>query len=324
MLVIMMRDAILGFAKQFAFEPRLEQGAVAPHREVVVAGMGGSHLAADMLASLLPERPIRVWSDYGLPYVSQTDAPHTLLVASSYSGNTEETLDAYAAAQAKEMPRAVMAAGGKLIELAKRDRVPYVQLPNTGIQPRSALGFSLRGLMSLLSIQELASEMTQLAQQLEPATLELAGQQLAVTLRERVPVIYASTANACLAYNWKIKFNETGKLPAFYNLVPELNHNEMTGFDARGMSQLLSERFTFVFLRDSHDHERIQRRMQVTAQLYRERGLPVVEFDLEGVKRLERMCRALVVADWTAVALAEHYGLESEQVPMVEEFKQAL
>jgi glucose/mannose-6-phosphate isomerase len=320
----MMRNAILGFAKQFAFDPRLEQGPVPFHRNIVVAGMGGSHLAADILANLVPERSIRVWSDYELPYIKRFSFPKTLLVASSYSGNTEETISAYETAHMKGMPCAVIAVGGKLIELAKRDRAPYVQLPDTGIQPRSALGYSLRGLIALLSVQELVGEATYLSQYLDPAALEPEGQKVAEALRGRIPVVYASTANACVAYNWKIKLNETGKTPAFCNIIPELNHNEMTGFDAQGANKNLSEKFAFVFLRDSQDYPRNKRRMDVTAKLYRDRGFPVVELELDGVNRMERIFRSLVVADWTAVALADHYGLESEQVPMVEEFKKSL
>lgn len=319
-----MRDAILGFAKQFAFEPEIIQGPVAFHRKIVVAGMGGSHLAADILANLAPERGIRVWSDYGLPYVKRFSLPTTLLVASSYSGNTEETIDAYETAGVQGMPRAVIAVGGTLIDLAIRDGVPYVELPDTGVQPRSALGFSLCGLIGLLSIDELVGEATYVSQYLEPAALEEDGRQLADALQDRIPIVYASTANACIAYNWKIKFNETGKIPAFYNLVPELNHNEMTGFDAQGASKPLSDRFAFIFLRDGEDDERNIRRMEVMATLYRDRGFLVVEVDLQGINRMERIFRSLVIADWTAVALADHYGLESEQVPMVEAFKKAL
>lgn len=320
----MMRDAILRFAEQFAFEPTIEQGSVPVCERVIVAGMGGSHLAADILSNLAPERSIRVWSDYGLPVMNEEVMKDTLLIASSYSGNTEESIDAYEMAGAKGMSRAVIAVGGKLIELAKRDGVPFVQLPNTGIQPRSALGFSLRGLMTLLSLSSLAEDARSLATRLLPAVLEEEGALLADSLKERVPVVYASARNQCIAYNWKIKLNETGKIPAFYNLVPELNHNEMTGFDAQGVSKSLSEKFAFIFLKDSEDHPRNQRRMEVMAKLYRDRGFPVYEVGLQGQGRMETIFRSLLVADWTAVALAGHYGLESEQVPMVEEFKKSL
>ncbi len=320
----MMRDAISSFAKQFAYEPCIEQGPVPTFKRVIVAGMGGSHLAADILAHLAPECSIRVWSEYGLPVLFSDDLASTLFVASSYSGNTEETIDAYQAARKQGVACAVMAVGGKLIELAKQDGVPYVQLSNTGIQPRSALGFALRGLMTLLSLHHLVDESRALVDRLEPAALEGVGQQVSEQLRDRVAIVYASTRNACMAYNWKIKLNETGKVPAFYNLVPELNHNEMTGFDVADSTKDLSKMFTFVFLRDTEDHPRNQRRMEVMAKLYRDRGLSVVELGLEGVGRMERIFRSLLIADWTAVALAAHYGLESEQVPMVEEFKKML
>jgi glucose/mannose-6-phosphate isomerase len=178
--------------------------------------------------------------------------------------------------------------------------------------------------MTLLSLHHLVDESRALVDRLEPAALEGVGQQVSEQLRDRVAIVYASTRNACMAYNWKIKLNETGKVPAFYNLVPELNHNEMTGFDVADSTKDLSKMFTFVFLRDTEDHPRNQRRMEVMAKLYRDRGLPVVELDLEGVGRMERIFRSLLIADWTAVALAAHYGLESEQVPMVEEFKKML
>ncbi|MBP6944676.1 hypothetical protein KBD61_02665 [Patescibacteria group bacterium] len=321
----MMRDAVLGFAQQFGFEPRIEQGPVSVREQVIVAGMGGSHLAADLLANLVPYARIRVWSDYGLPAVEASEVGKTLFIASSYSGNTEETIDAYHEAKKAGFACAIMAVGGKLIELAKQDGVPYVQLPNMGIQPRSALGFGVRGLMALLSVEEgLVREARELQTRLKPADLEQKGQALAKSLQSCAPLIYASTRNMGVAYNWKIKLNETGKVPAFYNLVPELNHNEMTGFDIADSTKSLSQNFAFVFLKDTEDHPRNQRRMEVMAKLYRDRGLPVHEIVLEGESRMERVFGALLLADWTAIALAAHYGLESEQVPMVEEFKKML
>jgi glucose/mannose-6-phosphate isomerase len=134
-------------------------------------------------------------------------------------------------------------------------------------------------------------------------------------------VIYASNRNYSIAYNWKIKFNETGKIPAFCNVFPELNHNEMTGFDIRDK---LSENFHFIFLHDSADYERIQKRMYVTAEQLKERGFSVEHIDVQGISPLSKIFSSLVFADWASLYVAKQYGREPEDVPMIEELKKRL
>ncbi len=267
-----MQDAILNFPKQFHWRPKIENGPLKKYKKFVVAGMGGSHLAGDIIKSLRPELDIVVHSDYGLPiglppflipstslradkegekgeFSSPTPSSSppraggenkrsqrrgVLVIASSYSGNTEETIDAFEKAVAENLPVAAIAIGGKLLELAKKHSVPYIQLPDTGIQPRSALGFSMMAMLKLMKQNELLKAARELSQIVRPHNLEQSGKTLAERLKNFVPVIYSSTRNAAVAYNWKIKLNETGKIPAFYNIFPELNHNEMTGFSAAG------------------------------------------------------------------------------------------
>ncbi len=320
----MMSDAIRAFAKQFAFEPHVEGGKIKKMDRVIVIGMGGSHLAADLALTWNPGLPILVWSDYGLPPLPEKELKKSLIVASSYSGNTEETIAGFEAAQKKGMPLAVIAVGGQLIEMAKARHVPYIQIPDTGIQPRSALGFSLLALFALMGESDGLREANALALTIHPEALEAAGKDLAQKLHDRVPVIYASTRNRAIAYNWKIKMNETGKIPAFFNALPELNHNEMTGFDVAPASKHLSECFSFLFLTDPADHPRVAKRMSILKNLYEDRGLPVTELPLAGTSELEKIFSSLLLADWTAVHIAELYGLESEQVPMVEEFKKLM
>ncbi|MBI2483582.1 bifunctional phosphoglucose/phosphomannose isomerase [Candidatus Uhrbacteria bacterium] len=318
----MMSDAIRNFAKQFSYEPRIEHSEgfmLKPH--IIVAGMGGSALAAALLKTWDPSLSLEIHRDYGLPPIDDDAIGDTLVIASSYSGNTEETMSAYEEAGKRGVARAVLAVGGKLIEAAQRDGTPYIQLPDTGIQPRSALGFSFKAHLKLLGMDDALGLVSSLAKELDPVAFEQDGKKLANELQGHVPVIYASTRNESIAYNWKIKFNETGKIPAFYNLIPELNHNEMTGFDIQESSKELSQRFLFFFLRDSADHPRIQKRMKIVEGLYRDRDLPVKVIDLEGAHPFYKIFSSLVLADWAAVFTAEHYGLESEQVPMVEEFK---
>lgn len=325
-----MYDAIKNFNKQFEYEPRIENGEnLKPFdsvqgKRIIVAGMGGSHLAGDILQAWDPSLDVIVHSDYGISGYPKSVLENAVVIASSYSGNTEEPISAYEEAQEKGLDVIVISVGGKLIELAKEHGTPYIQMPNTGIQPRSALGFSFAALLKAIGEGEALAELKNLATLLDPEAYEDAGKTLARKLKGKVPVIYSSRRNQAIAYNWKIKFNETGKIPAFYNVFPELNHNEMTGFDVKAATKKLSENFLFFVLRDSEDHASILKRMEVLERLYKDRGLPVEIVDIEGETRIHRIFGSLVLADWIAYYTAEQYGLESEQVPMVEEFKKLI
>jgi glucose/mannose-6-phosphate isomerase len=320
-----MRQAIIDFPKQFSFSPIVENEQMLVEKPcALVCGMGGSHLPADILKTIDSNIDLAIHSNYGLPFLCASRFEELLFVASSYSGNTEETLDAYDTVGANGMARAVIATGGKLLEVAKRDGVPYIQMPNTGVQPRSALGFGIVALTKLLGRNELLSSFSRLSDSLKPLVLENAGRELAEKLKGTTSVIYSSASNEAIAKNWKIKMNETGKSPSFCNVFPELNHNEMTGFDVHSNSAPPSSSFSFVFLKDELDNERVQRRMEITAKLFRDRGFAVHEIEFEGANRIEQIFNSLILADWTALATAEIYGLEPEQVPMVEELKKLI
>ncbi len=316
-----METAIRDFPKQFTFEPEIQNADKLPQKDrLVVCGMGGSHLAADLLRIVDPHLPLTIHSDYGLPALSPEDAAKTLMIASSYSGNTEETLDAIEQAMNAGYAIAVITVDGKLLQDANEHLLPYVVLPDTGIQPRCALGFNLMALLKLTGRDDVLTHLRALSTSLDIEACKRDGEHLAEQLKDFVPIVYASTANAPIAYNWKIKLNETGKIPAFYNVVPELNHNEMTGFDVKNSTKHLSERFAIVLLRDTTDHPKNQQRMEVVKKLYHDRGLKVVEYTMRGTL-YEKMFSTLLVADWIALILASQYGVESEHVPMVEEFK---
>lgn len=320
----MMRNAILSFAQQFAWKPEVERPAKKTFKKIVVAGMGGSHLAADLLKSANQTLPLTFHRNYGMPPIPSSERSSTLLIASSYSGNTEETIDVFRDAGNMKVARAAIAVGGTLQALARKAHVPYVQMPDTGIQPRSALGFSIKGLAALMGFSSIETELSLLAKTLKPSVFEGRGKAFAKTLKGSIPLIYASAQNEAIAYNWKIKLNETGKVPAFYNVVPELNHNEMTGFDSTKKNALLSKRFFVIFLSDDCDDPRIQKRMIVLRRLYGAKGLRCVVVPLKGANRWMKMFSSLVLADWIAYYTALLYGAEPEQVPMVEEFKKKI
>ena len=320
-----MRDVILNFPKQFLYEPHLVNGPLPVGLDhYVVLGMGGSALAAGLLQVGHRDRSIVTHRDYALPHIAPHARGNTLVIASSYSGNTEEVIHGFETALRAGLPVVAIATGGRLLELARAATAPYIQLPAAGIQPRMAMGYSVRALLAVMNDQAGLAATHALATTLQPHLLESVAETLATQLRGAVPVVYASTRYAQLGYVWKIKFNETGKIPAFTNIVPELNHNEMTGFDVLPATFALAKPFHFLLLRAHDDEPRVARRMDVLEGLYRDRGLPVTTVALRGDNIYERLFSSVLFADWTAYHLALHYGSDHTNVPMVEEFKKLI
>lgn len=319
-----MKKAILNFPKQFEYEPKIENavGHLAKFDKFAFMGMGGSGLVGDLVRMINPELDIVVRKGYGLPGVK--DLANRFLLFVSYSGNTEEILDAFDAALKAGHHLAVISTGGELLKRAKKVGVLYIQIPDTGIQPRVSVGLQLRAALKLMGREDTYKEVGKLAKRLDAKKLEEEGKELAQKLAGKVPIIYSSRQNLPLAYNWKIKFNETGKVPAFYNAFSELNHNEMTGFDVNENNRSLSENMVFVFLRDQGDHPRIKKRMTVAEKIFKKRGFQVHNVKLEGKDTAEKLFSSALSADWAAYYIALANGSEPNDVPMVEEFKKLI
>ncbi|MDO8435684.1 MAG: SIS domain-containing protein [bacterium] len=321
----MMRDAIVSFPQQFTFKPVIENSKRLKKKSAfVVAGMGGSNLATELVRSCVPSTDVIMHRSYDLPNLPKASLKDRLIIANSFSGNTEETLDTAAKAQKAGLALAVITSGGKLLAFAKKHKVSYILEPNTGLQPRMAIGFTIRSLFAFMGMKDALTQTERLATTLKPLILEEKGKQLARALKGTVPVIYTSFNYAGLGYNWKVKFNETGKVPAFCNTIPEMNHTEMTGFDVKSATRALSRGFTFLILQDSADHSRIVKRMRILERLYKERGLRVIVLAITGKTIFDKVFSSFSLADWTAFYTAAHYGSDPEQVPMVEEFKRLI
>ncbi|GIW66642.1 MAG: bifunctional phosphoglucose/phosphomannose isomerase [Candidatus Parcubacteria bacterium] len=319
-------EAIKNFNQQFDYEPKIENEDKLKSKfsKFVIGGMGGSNLASDLLKIRDPYLDILIHRNYGLPKISENDLRERLLIANSYSGNTEETIDFLLQAISKNLNLAVVSTDGKSIELAKEYNLPYIQMPDIGLQPRSALGFNLKAIVKLIGRSDLLKELDELKDLLKPEEFEEKGKELAEKIKGYIPIIYSSAENICLAYNWKIKFNETSKIPAFYNVFPELNHNEMAGFSIQHSSadfKELIEKFYFIILKDKNDHPRIQKRMEVFEKLFTERGFQIEIINLEGVSVFHKIFNSLILADWTSYYLALYCSQDPEKVPLIEEFK---
>jgi len=320
-----MYEIIKNFNKQFEYEPQIEGNlSLEGVKNFIVVGMGGSHLSADILNSYDPSFNILVHKNYGLPSLSEEILKNSLIILNSYSGNTEEVIDAFYIALEKKLRMVSISKNGKLLKLSQEHNVPFVKLPEPKTQPRLALGFQTKALLKVMGKEKELEEISELAQILKPEDFEEQGRDLAKKIKDKIPIIYSSERNQAIAYNWKIKFNETSKIPSFYNVFPELNHNEMTGFDVKETTSHLSQNFIFLLLFDEEDHFKIQKRMEILKNLYEERGLKVEILKLEGKNRFHKIFSSLILADWTSFYLAKEYNIEPEEVPMVEEFKRLI
>lgn len=297
---------------QLAYEPMVV-GTLAASPVVVVGGMGGSALPALMLRHLNVPAYLVIHRGYGLPDPVPAGASY---VAISHSGNTEETLSFAREALDAGKPLSVIASGGALLELAKEHGLPHVVIPS-GAQPRDSILAVAKALLALIG---------------QPVTLEIsasdasdaehAGEEISRALKGTVPVFYASGRNEALAYIAKILCNETAKTPAFSNLFPELNHNEMQGFSMLAGDR--AEPFMPVFLVDSTDDPRIQRRMELTEALMREQGIETLRVELPDTGRAHSLLHGWWLLRTLAQELARIYDVVPDEVPLIEAFKKAL
>lgn len=297
-------------------------------KRAALAGLGGSALPGDIVNALLPSlnpptAPIEIIREYDLPGHLGTD---TLLFVASFSGNTEETLSAYAQGRARGLPMCVVTRGGKLAAYAERDGVPLCRIdePLPVFQPRFGYGYFYAHILRALAAADLVApvddHLRAVAAALTAYNPVPRAESTAQALVNRIPLLYArSPLGAALARILKIKFNENAKVPAFYNAIPELNHNEMVGF-----TNTLGAPFTAVLLRDGDDHPRNAVRFDALAAVLAEKGVGVYTYELDGGPLWERIFRAQYVFDWATYYLACAYGYDPVPVVMVEGFKKAI
>ena len=324
-----MKKVITDFPKQFAdgldvAKDVMVRPAHHDFNQLIFCGMGGSALPAEILKILggFYEWPmaIKIHKGYGLP---ARISPKALVFAISYSGNTEETISSYEEAKKRNLTIIGITTGGKLAELCERNKTPLVKIPKTGIQPRSALGYQFAALIKVLSnsgiIESLNKKILALSKNLKPKKLEKLGKNLAKKIKGKIPIIYASDKYKALAQIWKINFNENSKSPAFWNYFPELNHNEMEGM------AYATTPFHVLILKDENDHPRIKQRMDVTAELLKNKGLGVDIIKIPKEKNLlTKIFSNILLSLWTSYYLALEYETDPTPVKTVEEFKKKL
>lgn len=302
-------------------------------RNVVITGMGGSTLAALLLKTLKRQQtnvPIEVVRGYSLPkYVNE----ETLVIVSSYSGNTEETLSGYAEATEKGAQIGIITSGGKLEEIAKQNNVGYILLPS-GFQPRMT---TINGLVALLVLighfgvdgMDGVEEIRNAGDFLKEASNTWAkdvtvdknyAKQLALQSVGKTPVFYGGELTAPLAYKWKISWNENAKNVAFWNEYPEFNHNEFMGWT----SHPIEKPFAIFDLISPLEHPQILKRFEVSDKLLSGKRPKANVVALPGDSLMIQLIWGCILADFTSIYVAILNGVDPTPVGLIEKLKAEL
>jgi glucose/mannose-6-phosphate isomerase len=315
-----MYGAILDFPEQVRNAVKIGDGVTidsASYKDVmqiIVCGMGGSAIGGDLARSFLSNMisiPIYMCRNYDLPAFVGDDS---LVIGSSYSGNTEETLSAFGQALDKKCRLFVMTTGGRLGEIADDNDIPKATLP-PGLQPRAALGYSFAPLMLFfhkIGLSEIGpNEFVALADFLEKAKTKLGvdavssdnlAKQLAARLYGRIPIIYSGPdLTDAVATRIKGQICENAKMLAFANQFPEFNHNELVGWKT---IDAFRDHLKILILRDQDDHHRVAARMDVLRQYFDTDNIEVIEVHSEGNSRLERMFSLIQLGDFVSYYLS--------------------
>lgn len=290
---------------------------------VVALGMGGSGIAGALLGSLLPIEVVPVRGYTLPPWVGG----ESLVVALSYSGDTEETLAAFEEARQRTKRLLAVTSGGELGRRSAAAGIPWIEIP-PGLQPRAALGYLLFPLLRIFARlgggPDLAGALAVLeatADELAPGRQENEAQALARRLEGRVAVVYGSGPTAPVAYRWKTQVNENAKAPAFWAEVPELCHNEVVGWELAGR---VLPGGTALFLRTAGDGPRVGRRIAILEELLTKRNLDWVEVYGRGDGPVAELLSLLYLGDWTSYYLALLHGVDPTPVPIIRELKARL
>ena len=288
--------------------------------KIVIVGMGGSGIAGDILKTYMRKESFRieVVKDYSLPSFVDEKA---LVIVCSYSGNTEETISAYRDAVRRRCKILALTTGGKLQELCKMNNHEHILLQK-GYQPRQAAPFMFFVMLKVLENSRLIQNQNEFIEEtitaLKRPVYDDMARELAVSLKGKIPLIYSSDKLASIAYRWKCELNENAKIHTFTHVLAEMNHNEIVGFTKK-----MGE-FHVVFLKDSKDSEKIHKRIKITKELIKQKGVPATEILVKGSNELTRLFSALLIGDLTSYYLALEYELDPGPVNIIEDLKEML
>jgi glucose/mannose-6-phosphate isomerase len=308
--------------------------------KIVVTGLGGSAIGGDLLRAFTSDTlkiPFYVVRHYFLPEFVDRD---TLVIASSYSGDTEETVAIHADAMRRGAKIVCMSSGGEISRLAKMHKQPLIVIPK-GFPPRTALGYSFFPLLVLLrKLRCIPTPVCEIDETLPllrrlSKTYDHAGDKnnlpvsIAKRLKGKLPIIYSAADRFDVVnVRWRGQIAENAKVLAFGHVYPEMNHNEMVGwskpFHSGEVIAAEMKKMAVVFLRDKEDHPRVRLRMDITKEIIRKSAGDIIELDSQGESLLARMFSLIHLGDWVSYYLAMLNHVDPTPVKVIDFVKNEL
>ncbi len=288
-------------------------------QNIYVAGMGGSAIGADFVKTFSRENraiPMEVGKGYTLPaWVNE----NTLAIASSYSGNTEETIASLEEMMKRKAQIAVISSGGRLREIALENGLSFLQLPEGQPAPRAALGWSL--LMQLSLLERLGSVKDTLIHQVaaaadllrdEQETIKSKAQRIAGFIYDKIPVLYTGQMFEAVALRFRQQLAENANMLACHHVFPEMNHNELVGWSGQ------YPKVAVVYLRSQQDeHPRIKLRMEISKEIITRAAAAFIEVHAKGHSAVERSLYLVHLTDWVSLYAAEKRGVDAMDIAAI-------
>jgi glucose/mannose-6-phosphate isomerase len=320
-----MKELVQKFTAQLKEAKTIAQKAVISSQgnaaNIVITGLGGSGIGGTILSELIGDTckvPIVINKDYFLPaFVDQ----NTLVIISSYSGNTEETLSAMQQGIAKKAQVACVTSGGKVLELARQHQFDFVEIPG-GNPPRSCIGYSLVGLIKVLTAKgfapqslftDLEKSITLLDQ--DNIAIKKEAEQVAKKLFNKLPVIYSLGSCEGAAVRFRQQINENSKMLCWHHVFPEMNHNELVGWTTK------NESLVVITFHTSFDYDRTAKRYEVCKPLFEKYSSGVIDIIAKGNSKLEQFFYLINIGDWITCYLADLKGIDPVEVKVIDHLK---
>ena len=293
-----------------------------PINKVYVAGLGGSGIGADFVTAIIRQEckvPYLVGKGYKVPaYVDK----NTLAIASSYSGNTEETLESFSAMEASGAKIVVVSSGGKLIAAAKEKGYDYIEVPGNWPSPRACLGYSFVQQLALLnalgmiadtSLKQVESSIGLLVRLQDDIKSEALS--VAKELHNRIPIIYAEDRIEPVAVRLRQQINENAKALCWHHVIPEMNHNELVGWKD------VNHDLVVLYLRNEDDYQRNSVRMNINQEIIKKYTPHIIDIYSKGDNMVERMMYLVNLGDWISWYLSDLRGQDSIEVHAIDFLK---